>query len=461
MKVLLFFPQCCIKIQSFFQRIFDFQSATLTQLHVRVTQLNEMQRINEQMSSKIGQFFPSCLCQCTPKHSLKRNNQARCDKKGYQSHSTSLNKNAPSCDSAQDSHRYLKEPFSCKACPVYGCSNSIDWSCMPATATSDSLVLLRLFFVVLVDAALGISLLLWIQNVGSADIIYDWFLSMAQGVSSAVLQLLTWLKGAPAGLKLNQPLSVALATFFSYHVGLWMLYLEVAGGAVRALCWALVWSGPLGATVQLALLSDLLQLAALHLHCFYVYAARLHMVQISLLGSQWRAFRGNKWNPLKLRVDSLHCQPSPIHQPSGAIRPPCGDTSRAPLSRVLSAIIFTLVLFLLPTTTVYYVVFLSVRVVLVVVREVLRGAAWLLHHNPVFAPCLRLLRPSALRGEVEFESLPGLGERGAPVSLRVGVRCVPLTHVVRHFAASPSLPTFSLPSLSTVASALVYARTLI
>ena len=64
------------------------------------------------------------------------------------------------------------------------------------------------------------------------------------------------------------------------------------------------------------------------------------MVQVSLLGSQWRAFRGHKWNPLKERVDSLHSRP---------------------LSRLLTAVIFTLVVFLLPTTTVYYLVFLTVQ----------------------------------------------------------------------------------------------------
>ena len=66
------------------------------------------------------------------------------------------------------------------------------------------------------------------------------------------------------------------------------------------------------------------------------------MVQISLLGSQWRAFRGKKWNPLKERVDTYEAYMS------------------MSLSRVLMAVIFTLVIFLLPTTTVYYLVFMSV-----------------------------------------------------------------------------------------------------
>lgn len=69
---------------------------------------------------------------------------------------------------------------------------------------------------------------------------------------------------------------------------------------------------------------------------------RIHMLQISLLGSQWRAFRGRKWNPLKQRIDSYDVD---------------GHVS---LTRVLSAVVFTLVIFLLPTTTIYYMVFVLV-----------------------------------------------------------------------------------------------------
>lgn len=69
------------------------------------------------------------------------------------------------------------------------------------------------------------------------------------------------------------------------------------------------------------------------------------MLQISLLGSQWRAFRGRKWNPLKQRVDSYEI-----------------EGGHMSLIRVLTAVIFTLVIFLLPTTTVYYLVFVSVSI---------------------------------------------------------------------------------------------------
>ena len=38
---------------------------------------------------------------------------------------------------------------------------------------------------------------------------------------SQLQSLLHWMMGAPAGLKLNTPLTTALGSFFLYHVQLW------------------------------------------------------------------------------------------------------------------------------------------------------------------------------------------------------------------------------------------------
>ena len=41
-------------------------------------------------------------------------------------------------------------------------------------------------------------------------------------------KLITWLMGAPAGLKLNSVLSMCLGRFFLYHIHLWVTFLHVA-----------------------------------------------------------------------------------------------------------------------------------------------------------------------------------------------------------------------------------------
>ena len=40
-------------------------------------------------------------------------------------------------------------------------------------------------------------------------------------------RLITWLMGAPAGLKLNSVLSMCLGKFFLYHIHLWVTFLHV------------------------------------------------------------------------------------------------------------------------------------------------------------------------------------------------------------------------------------------
>lgn len=50
---------------------------------------------------------------------------------------------------------------------------------------------------------------------------------------------------------------------------------ELAEPVLRCLAWVVVWVGACGgASAQVAVLADLLDLATLHLYCFYVYAAR-------------------------------------------------------------------------------------------------------------------------------------------------------------------------------------------
>lgn len=39
--------------------------------------------------------------------------------------------------------------------------------------------------------------------------------------------LLEWLMGSPAGLKLNQPFSKTLGLFFLYHIQLWWIFLGI------------------------------------------------------------------------------------------------------------------------------------------------------------------------------------------------------------------------------------------
>ncbi len=63
---------------------------------------------------------------------------------------------------------------------------------------------------------------------------------------------------------------------------------------------------------------------------------RLYSLQVYALASLWRLFRGKKWNVLRQRVDSATYDVDQLF---------------------LGTLLFTVLLFLLPTTALYYVVF--------------------------------------------------------------------------------------------------------
>lgn len=265
-----------------------------------------------------------------------------------------------------------------------------------------SLLFGRLLTMIVVDVLVGVGVACIISCYASVGDIYSSFCSWTKVLAATVLRLLDWLSGAPAGLKLNQPLTRALSAFFSYHVHLWILYLDLADPMLRGVAWVLVWVGMCGASIQVAILSDLLDLATLHLHCFYIYGARLYNLQTSLLGSQWRAFRGHKWNPLKQRVDTYDVG---------------GPVS---LRRVLTAVVFTLVVFLLPTTTIYYLVFILLRIGLKLVRGLLSLIVWVLNINPLYLILLNFAASNRVKGDIYFSTVVDGQEeetaKGAPDS---------------------------------------------
>jgi phosphatidylinositol glycan class Q protein len=169
--------------------------------------------------------------------------------------------------------------------------------------------------------------------------------------------LIMWLMDAPAGLKLNSVLSGALGKFFLYHIHLWVTFLQLSAPFVsRGLTdymTALTW---LGFGMQVAVAQDTLNLITFHVHCFYAYARRLFLSQTSGLLSLWRLFLGKKYNPLRKRVDSS-----------------AHDVDQL----FVGTVAFTILLFLYPTTLMYFAVFKILELVLTAVQ----GAASFITHS--------------------------------------------------------------------------------
>lgn len=86
--------------------------------------------------------------------------------------------------------------------------------------------------------------------------------------------LINWLMGVPAGLKLNHALNNTMGKFFLYHIQLWWTFLIFSKPLLDLAFEVLLLFGRLGVTFQISIVADLLALVSFHTYCIYVYAAR-------------------------------------------------------------------------------------------------------------------------------------------------------------------------------------------
>lgn len=192
----------------------------------------------------------------------------------------------------------------------------------------------------IIDIILGILvlqlLLEYFNDVSPSQVL----LTNAEKVVVSLKNLIHWLMGAPAGLKLNYAFNNMLGKFFLYHIHLWWTFLIFITPVMDFAFEVLLLFGRLGITFQISIASDLLALISFHTYCIYVYAARLFNIQVYAITSLFRLFLGKKKNPLRERVDSCQYKPDQLF---------------------VGTLLFTILLFLIPTTWVYYTVFTTVN----------------------------------------------------------------------------------------------------
>lgn len=143
-----------------------------------------------------------------------------------------------------------------------------------------------------IDIVLGLLIVSWLFSNGHNLHATDFMMEKADVVVELLGTLLDWLKGAPAGLKLNKHLAEYLSTFFLYHIYLWQIYLNFIEPYLQIIISLIMMSGCFGVTFLLSLASDVLSLVTLHIYCFYVYAARLYNFQLQKLLTLFKLFTG-------------------------------------------------------------------------------------------------------------------------------------------------------------------------
>jgi phosphatidylinositol glycan class Q protein len=231
----------------------------------------------------------------------------------------------------------------------------------------------------LLDVVVGLTLMIWLLHDDKTTIVARSLLSVAETVATELEQLLQWMMGVPAGLKLNQPLAQFLGKFFLYHIFLWKAYLKALEPFAAMVLSSACLTGILGVSVLLTVVQDILSMMTLHIYCFYVYAARLYNLQMYALSSLWRLFRGKKRNVLRNRVDSAVYDIDQLF---------------------LGTLLFTILLFLLPTTALFYTVFALLRVIILVIQGILFKTVDLISSLPVYWLVLWLFRSDAVSGNI-------------------------------------------------------------
>ncbi|KAA0705801.1 Phosphatidylinositol N-acetylglucosaminyltransferase subunit Q [Triplophysa tibetana] len=274
----------------------------------------------------------------------------------------------------------------------------------------------NIFVSFLVDIALGLLLISWLYRENRISKLANTLVPVADRVAKELQELLEWLMGAPAGLKMNRALDQVLGRFFLYHIHLWISYIHLMSPFIERILWYVGLSTCFGLTFALSILSDMVALLTFHIYCFYVYGARLYCLKIYGLSSLWRLFRGKKWNVLRQRVDSCSYDLDQLF---------------------IGTLLFTILLFLLPTTALYYLVFTLLRLVVVLFQGVIHLSVDFINSFPLFAICLRICRPYRLAEGVKFSVL--CDEPGTPLHLMMEINPIKFTSVLQLYRA----PTYS------------------
>ncbi|XP_005163963.1 phosphatidylinositol N-acetylglucosaminyltransferase subunit Q isoform X1 [Danio rerio] len=274
----------------------------------------------------------------------------------------------------------------------------------------------NIFVSFLVDIAFGLLLISWLYRENRISKLANTLVPVADHVAKELQQLLEWLMGAPAGLKMNKALDQVLGRFFLYHIHLWISYIHLMSPFIERILWYVGLSACLGLTFALSILSDIVALLTFHIYCFYVYGARLYCLKIYGLSSLWRLFRGKKWNVLRQRVDSCSYDLDQLF---------------------IGTLLFTILLFLLPTTALYYLVFTLLRLVVVLFQGVIHLSVDFINSFPLFAIGLRICRPYRLAEGVKFKVL--CEESGSPLHLMMEINPLKCSSVLQRYRT----PTYS------------------
>ena len=274
-----------------------------------------------------------------------------------------------------------------------------DWESV-TTSHSDYIRFYNSLWLVANDVIIGIALGSYI--IDNAGWVADQIGLLLTTYTVAALQSsISWLMGWPAGLKLNNELAAFLGDLFLWVIDYWssmpLLLIcqtqrvpfqltRLPSGCIDTLrpslpriIWFIGFSSFAGASMPIALFSDLLSILTIHIYSFYLASARIYHWQLNILISLFHLFRGKKHNVLRNRIDSCDYDLDQL---------------------LVGTILFTLLFFLLPTVVVFYLNFAIARMGIISLKAVFDTLLSCLNHFPLFALMLRVKDPKRLPGMI-------------------------------------------------------------
>ncbi|KAJ0246769.1 N-acetylglucosaminyl transferase component family protein / Gpi1 family protein [Hirschfeldia incana] len=226
---------------------------------------------------------------------------------------------------------------------------------------------------------IGLALLF---NTGS---VCSWLFHFAKEFTNDILRSgCVWLMGVPAGFKLNTELAGVLGMVSLNVIQIWStLWIFMASSFIFYLIKTVAVIGiTFGATVSAALVIDVITFATLHVTALHWAITLVYSHQIQALAALWRLFRGRKMNPLRQRLDSY------------------GYTVK---QHVVGSLLFTPLLLLLPTTSVFYIFFTITSTTINSICMLIEFAISIIHATPYAEIMIWLVRRSRFPCGVWFE----------------------------------------------------------
>jgi hypothetical protein len=191
--------------------------------------------------------------------------------------------------------------------------------------------------------------------------------------------------GAPAGLKLNLATVQALGSIFLFYIEQWSVIVRHLAQAAPVVLVLITLSGAFfGLSMLIILVHDVVYFVNMHIYWLYAAITRVYQLQLSLLRSLWLLFRGKKKNVLKQRIDSCNASLDQL---------------------VVGTLLFTSLIFLLPTTALYYAFFVYAMCLVLLMQAVALIIVNILNYSPIYSLLLYCTRSRTLTGGIHFNSL--------------------------------------------------------